>query len=327
MAKKDVNIVSSMVGKGLQLEYELLKSLLNSHDCYVNGYHYTNIANSTYVRADVNVFLEVLMPNVLSLSRENWLMPNSEWWNSINDRFLPQFTKILAKTRDCERIWKAKLATDRPERVIYTGFEARDVYDPAIEKENKFLHLAGESEFKGTQAVIEAWRLPNWSLKPLPLTVVTRQKRFQDLCVGVEGVTCIADKVSEDELKRLLNSHRFHLLPCRYEGFGHALNEGVMCGGLVITTDAPPMNEFVGVQADWGVRPSRREQRSLATLYDVTASDVCASVMRALASLDRPVELERRSVAARRAALAERDAFRERFLSLMGVLDGRPVAA
>jgi len=324
MAKKDINIITSLVGKGLEREYILLKELLNTHDVYTVGIHYTNWANATLVRADANIFLEVVHPLAFSLSRENWLFPNSEWWDSRNDQFLARFTRICCKTRDCERIWRDKLAGDRPERVVYTGFLARDLYDPAVERENRFLHVAGESEFKGTEAVINAWRDGNWANRPFPLTVVTRQKRFQDLCNGTEGITWMP-RVGEDELKCLMNSHRFHIMPCEYEGFGHGLHESLGCGALVITTAAPPMNEVNGIVGEWTIPVAGRTPRALAQLNRVEPVGIQTVVSRivgaaaqtsAMASMEW---FEQRSRGARAAFLADNAAFTEKFLQMVSV--------
>jgi glycosyltransferase involved in cell wall biosynthesis len=315
MTKKDINIVSSMVGKGLEREYLLLRELLLAHDCYTVGLHYTDYANATLVRADVNMFLEVVMPNVFSLSRENWLFPNCEWWAPINDRFLPQFTKICCKTMDCYRIWCQKVGAGK---CVYTGFEARDLYRPEVPRENKFLHIAGESEFKNTEAVIAAWKSGNWGIKPLPLTIVTRQKRYQDLAANIKGVTFIS-RASEDELVQLMNSHRFHLLPSAYEGFGHALNEGIGCGALVLTTDAPPMSEFAGIMGDWRVPCVGKSLRSLAQLAMINFGGVIVAAQKAISASINQDFIENKSRAARQAFLDSREAFRRRILSLLGV--------
>jgi Glycosyl transferases group 1 len=318
VAIKDVNIFTSLCGKGLEREAILLKELLAKHDVYCNLIHYTNYNNSPLVRADFNFFLEIVHPLGLSLSRENFFFPNSEWFDARNDQFLPRFTKICCKTRDCERIWKAKLSGDRPERVVYTGFEPRDLYRLEVVRESKFLALHGESEFKGTEAVIGAWKQGNWAVKPLPLTVVTRQKKYQDLCQGIEGVTCVP-RATEEELVQLLNSHWFHLIPSAYEGFGHSVHESLMCGGLVLTTDAPPMSEFAGVQRDWAVSVASRTTRALAELKHVTPVGVQVACGKAIALADNVAELERRSRQAREAALVERESFRQKFLALVGV--------
>jgi glycosyltransferase involved in cell wall biosynthesis len=315
MAKKDVNIVSSFVGKGLEREFLLLKDLLAAHDCYTVGIHYTNPANATLVRADINLYLEVILPNVFNLSRENWMFSNPEWWNPINDRFLPQFNRFCCKTMDCYRIWCQKVDSAK---CVYTGFESRDLYRPDIPRENRFLHVAGGSEFKNTEAVIMAWKTGNWGMKPYPLTVVTGQKRYQDLCIGAERITCIP-RATEEELVQLMNSHRFHVLPSAYEGYGHALQEGLGCGALMITTDAPPMSEFAGIQADWKVPIVGRYQRSLAQLNQVHFSGVMGAACKAIVVSSNVVEMERRSRLAREAFLSSREAFRTKFLALVGV--------
>jgi glycosyltransferase involved in cell wall biosynthesis len=320
MAKKDINVITSLCGKGLEREYLLLKDLLHLNECYTNVYHYTDIANSNFVQADISIFLEVVMSPALHLSRENWIFPNPEWWNPINDRFLPQFSKVCCKTMDCYRIWCAKVGADK---CLYTGFEARDLYDPTIPRENRFLHVAGESEYKNTEAVITAWKSGNWGIKPFPLTVVTRQKRYQDMCLGLtddrkDRITLV-HRADEGELKRLMNSHRFHILPSSYEGYGHAAHEGIGCGALMITTDAPPMSEFGGIMGDWKVPCVNKSPRALAQLAMVNFSGVMVAAMKAVSAATNLPFLERKSQEARQAFLTEREAFRKRFLTLVGV--------
>ncbi len=317
MSKKDINVVTSLVGKGLEREYLLLRELLQANDYYVNAYHYTNYAGSNFVRAHVNLFMEVMMPNVLSLSRENWLMPNSEWWDARNDQFLPRITKVLCKTQDCHRIWSAKIGADK---CVYTGFLARDLYRPEVPRENCVLHVAGESEFKNTEAVVEAWKHPMLPhLWRPPLTVVTRQERFQKLCEDMPNVTCIP-RAAEDELVSLMNGHRFHLIPSAYEGFGHILHEGLGCGALVITTDAAPMNTFEGIVCEWAVRVSEQTPRALAQLNWVTPANVLASVHKVQPEISKPKLLEERSRRARQAFLDGNAFFSRKFLELLEAL-------
>ena len=318
MARKDVNIVSSLVGKGLEREALLLRDFLIAHDIYTVFIHYTDYSRATLARADVTMFLEVVMPNALHLAKENWLLPNSEWWGGVNDRFVPMFTKVLGKTEDCVDIWKKKLAGDRPERVSFLGFESRDLYDEKVDRSDKFLHVAGESEFKNTEAVLAAWNKPSWPIKPVPLTVVCRQKKFSDILKNSEFVTCL-DKVSDAELKQLMNSHRYHVMPSSYEGFGHSLHESISCGALVVTTDARPMKDFLGVQVDCLVPVSSTSMRSLATMNTVSPDGVIATCAKLLSIVSRQGEAERRSAVARSAFLSDRDSFRSKLLSLLEV--------
>lgn len=330
----DFNICTSLVGKGLEREYLLLRDLLMSHGHYCVGYHYTNIT-AQFVRADVNIFMEVVLPPLLNLSRENWFVPNSEWFHPINEQYIPRFTKILCKTRDCYDIWSRKVGA---EKCVYIGFESRDIYRPEIVKDVKCLHLAGESEFKNTEAVIRAWRTTEGRNLP-PLTVVTRHKRFWDLCENLpwENATCIRERISDEQVVELMNRHMFHVIPSMYEGFGHALHEAVGVGAMVITTDAPPMNAINGIMSECLIPVVKRTPRCLAILNEVNAEGVVNAVKKALEikSSDRQWDpfghkvpddkrtWHLRSPRARQAFLNDREFFRTTFLRLVDELQSQ----
>lgn len=319
MAVKDALIISSLCGKGLEREYLLLKDILESRDVYVTGRHYTDFSGP-YHPQDFVVFLEVLHPAALNLSRNNYLIPNSEWWHAGNDQYLNRITKVLCKTQDCYRIWSQKVGEHK---CVYTGFESRDLFRPEVSREVKFLHVAGQSEFKNTEAVIQAWQKTNLSAPPLPpLVVVTTQPRFIDLCkLNPHGnITCLSSRVSEEDLIQLMNSHRIHLIPSMYEGFGHVIHEALGCEGLVITTDAAPMNSYEGALREFLVPSSGSKPRSLAQLHTVspdsvhsTARELCLRVW------NKPEWVKEHSELARAAFLRNRDKFRASFLQAVGV--------
>ena len=326
MARLDVNIVTSLVGAGLEQEAKILREVLAAQDIYTVFIHYTNLANATMVRADINIFFEVIAPPVLSLSRENWFVPNCEWYDAKIDRYLNQFTRILCKTRHCYEIWCAKVGTAK---CTYTSFEARDIYRPEIPREVKFLHLAGKSEHKNTEAVIRTWqKLRKESssavpILPLPhLTLVARAPLFEELCKGEfpDGNVTWIPKATDEQVIEMMNSHQFHILPSMYEGFGHALHEALGCGGIVLTTNAPPMNTFEGVWKDGLITVAYPTPRSLVSLNVVDCSMI-EPVIRKAANLGwnaaRKEELAKQSAFARTSFLANRDYFRKTITELV----------
>lgn len=312
---KDISIITSLVGAGLEREYLILRDLLMSHGHCVMGIHYTDL-NCALHPSDITISMEVILPRALTLSRENWLIPNSEWWDPLNDRFLPRITKVICKTTDCYDIWSQKVG---PEKCVYTSFEARDLYRPEIPREVKCLHIAGKSEHKNTEAVLGAWRMARpGNLDPLPqLTAVVRAPCFDNqftlqACFPDKNVTHLT-KVSDEEIIQLMNSHAIHVIPSMYEGFGHVIHEALGCGALVVTTDAAPMNTYDGISRECLVPVRHRNPRALAHLNWVDYPTVNEAVRKA-------IKLGKQE-GAREAFLANREFFRTKFMELVDAVN------
>lgn len=308
MAKK-FNLISNITnGAGLQKDTELLKQMLESYGHQVTCTMF-NLSSPTFRKHDVNIFLEVVTPSWFPYADENWLMPNSEWWGQCWEGLVPRFSKVLCKTKDCFEIWKKKVGT----RAIYTGFEANDFYQPNVERKPVFLHLAGKSETKNTAAVMEAWKQFNL---PYPLIVSAFKENIVRLCQGIPNVTQIT-RFSDADAQRMLNECRFHIMPSKYEGFGHAIHEALSCKGIVITTDAPPMKDFAGIERRLLIPVAVKKPRPpLTWFYEVTGAAVAAAVHKA-AQLYQD-EIETIGDAARDGFLLERDEFRRIFREVAG---------
>lgn len=320
MARLDVNLISSFCGAGLEREAYLVRDLLNANDVYCTTTHYTNI-NASLSRADITIFFEVVLPQALHLSRENWFIPNSEWFDAKNDRFLGQFTKVLCKTKDCYRIWCEKVG---PQKCVYTSFEARDIYNPDIPREVKCLHVFGKSEHKNTDAVLRTWRMTHLPhICPLPpLTVVGRSPAFadhfkEDSPFPDANVTYIP-RATDENIIQLMNSHQIHIIPSMYEGFGHCLWEGLASGAIVLTTDAPPMNSYEGIWREGLIKPFEQTPRSLAQLHTVHPNGVNESVRKAMGVCwNKPDEVAAIRAHARESFLLNKTFFRDTFMGLV----------
>jgi glycosyltransferase involved in cell wall biosynthesis len=184
-----------------------------------------------------------------------------------------------------------------------------------IAREPSFLHVAGRSGNKGTDAVIEAWlRRPDWP----SLTVVQRGKPTR--AVSAANLRVLTHYLRDEELRTLQNRSLFHLCPSETEGFGHHLVEAMSVGAVVLTTDAEPMNELV--EADRGILVpyARTGTQHLASTYFVGADAVGAGVDRMLALGPG----ERRLLGERARAWYETNdrAFRQRFPAVVGELAG-----
>lgn len=283
------NIVSNISnGCGLQRDYELLKAELEDRGHAVCGVQF-NRRILLCPAADVNIFLEVAEPAFFRFASQQWIVPNPEWWFR-GWTSLP-WTRVLTKTLDAQRIFAGLYG----ERATYLGWRARDFYNPTTVRTPTFLHVAGKSHFKNTQAVVDASRIYQF-----PVTFVGEAHAF-------------GPRVPDHEIARLMNTHQFHLMPSAYEGYGQVLHEAQGCGQIVLTTDAPPMNELraaILIPPEPDAKPHH-----LGRLHRVTPEAIWTGVQRAVQlSADDQQWL---SHAARVAFEGETKLFRQRLDALL----------
>lgn len=297
------NLISNITnGAGLQRDTELLRRMLEAAGHKVTCTMFNESA-PTFRPHDVNVFLEVVNPSWVRYAKENWLVPNSEWWGTCWESTVPSFSKVLCKTRDCYDIWQRKVGG----RAIYIDFEANDFYQPDIVRQPVFLHLAGKSETKNTAAVMVAWR--DFRL-PYKLVVSAFKPNIVALCRNIPNVVQV-DRFDEQQTIRMMNECQFHIMPSKYEGFGHAIHEALGCKGIVVTTDAPPMRDFSGIQRSLLIPSTKTPRNHLTPFYDVTGAAVAQAVHNAARLY--PDQLVAMGDDARTGFLADRDFFRAKF--------------
>jgi len=185
---------------------------------------------------DVNLFIEFAVPDLFACARVNCFLGNQEWLRDTTRPYLQGFDHVLCKTRLGEEAFR-----DLGCKTVYVGFTSLDRRDPAARPDyGACFHLAGGSPQKGTRPLIDVWsRHPEWPL----LTVVQNPKNA--FPVRAPNVDYRAVYVPDDELCSLQNGHGIHLCPSEMEGFGHYIVEGMSCGAVILTTDAPPMNEII----------------------------------------------------------------------------------
>jgi glycosyltransferase involved in cell wall biosynthesis len=204
-------------------------------------------------------------------ARRQVLIPNQEWFLSRWEKHLRRFDAVICKTRAAEEIF-SRLGC----RTSFSSFTSQDRRDPnGGPKRREFLAVLGK------RAGIAERLLPLWARHPEwpRLTIVgDRILATTDL----PNVRLIRDYVPEDEIARMQNEHLFHLAVTAAEGFGHKHNEGLSCGAVVITTDAPPMNEIVGPDRGLLVKWNRSNPKALGTEYYFDESDLEQTVERCL---------------------------------------------
>ncbi|WP_437913682.1 glycosyltransferase [Sorangium sp. So ce302] len=292
-------------GKGLERDYRLLGSLLESWGHRVTGLHFQHPESAGGAGgADLVIFLEVYEPRLAGGAPRRWLIPNAEWWRPEARPALDDFELVLCKTRDA----LSHFAPLTP-RARHLGFFSEDRWDPAVPRARRFLHVPGGSDAKGTDSVLLAWERHRI---PYPLTVVSslgwplRPRNVE-----------FAGRVDERRLRFYQNASRFHLCPSRYEGWGHVLHEGLSVGAAVLVPDTEAMSEIDGCALRMPAAPHGAQ--GLVRTHAVAPEDVRDAVERCMAFTE--ADLRRIQEAARDAYLTERERC---FASLWEVLGERP---
>jgi glycosyltransferase involved in cell wall biosynthesis len=253
-------------------------------------------------KAPLQLFAERVYRRCLPLAERNLLVPNPEWFLERWLPLLPAFDAVLCKTRHAERIFHALGCDAR-----YIGFTSPDRMQAAVPRQRVFLHLAGRSSAKGTQALLATWqRHPHW-----PLLVVVQHPKIATAKVVAANIDHRIAYLDDAALQALQNQCLFHVCPSETEGFGHYLMEGLSVGAVVLTTDAEPMAELVAAQRGIHIPVAGSRTDGLARRYFVDGEGIAAAVEQALA-LDAAA-LARLSHAARSYYLCNDRAFARRF--------------
>ncbi len=74
--------------------------------------------------------------------------------------------------------------------------------------------------------------------------------------------------MTDEKLMYLQNQCGIHLVPSETEGFGHSMCESMSCGAVILTTNAPPMNEFI-VRSECLIDYQRSQPQFLAVNYTI----------------------------------------------------------
>jgi glycosyltransferase involved in cell wall biosynthesis len=228
-------------------------------------------AMSAYRPFDMNIFVESIFPEYLPLARTNWFLANPEFFRKKNEPYLGSLDGMLCKTPSGVDVFRP---TGVPCR--YIAFTSPDRRDQAVVRRPlQCLHVAGASELKNTPLVVEAWsRNPQWPglivIRRTPYGSKSPPPRLPDL----PNVRYEESYLSSEDMRRLQNESEIHVIPSQAEGYGHIIGEGMSCGAVVVTTDAPPMNELVTRERGALVKVERHEPMLLGTKNFLNVRDL-----------------------------------------------------
>ena len=292
-----LNIIGKANGVGLTRDLDLLSSSLTAcgHEVHIarvdadGARRRRSVWSQVLVRSallwknrsrdrravDVNIMLEHIWTLDLGRARYNVVIPNPEWFDSHDRNHLSQVDAVWAKTEYTLGLFRARHAA-----AVHVGFDSEDRYDSAVPRQRTFFHLAGKSNMKGTERLLQLWaRHPEWPL----LRVVQHSPESHAPGIVATNVQRLVGYFDDAELLRLQNASLFHICTSLTEGWGHYIAEGLSVGAVVITVDGAPMNELVTAERGVLVPYQAMGRQRLATTYLFDEQQLEAAVTRVLA--------------------------------------------
>jgi len=266
-------------------------------------------------RFDINLMLEHMWPQFLHEARRNVTVPNPEWFDRRDVSFLWGADTIWAKTRYALEIFRQRGCD-----TALIGFDSDDRYDPAVARQMAFFHLAGKSPLKGTARLLRLWhKHPEWPV----LTVVQDISTAAASAPRAANIDYRVGHLDDATLRTLQNACLFHLCLSEAEGWGHYIVEAMSIGAVVLSVDAPPMNELVSSERGILVAASLREPFNLSRIsrFDSGALESAVDGVLKLS----PQEIEALGGAARNWFLSNKAGFGDRVRqALEALLPERP---
>ncbi|ETN09006.1 hypothetical protein, variant 1 [Phytophthora nicotianae INRA-310] len=204
-------------------------------------------------------------------SKPVYLMPNVEMYELEAEHYW-RVDVVLCKTAICARrvrMWYQQEGNPRRTRVIYTRHTTSDAALYAKSQLSAgtnvaknfsnvhFVHTAGKSVFKGTNAVLDCW-LSRPDFPPLDVFVDQdvynnfMRKLYDDRIKAQpepKKITLHTGRVPSSMFGRMMIETAFVLCTSVLEGYGHYINQARASAALIVTTDAPPMNELLSPES------------------------------------------------------------------------------
>jgi hypothetical protein len=245
-----IDIFLSDHSRGLMVDALVLQQTLGADNVRIlkipfQAYNNSTSTNDNYLNfqpaAEIALFVENLFEHskILQYSKRIFL-PNPEW---LNERDKERVKSLI------QEFWhKTKFSLGMLVK-LFPGIEHRyigftSLRTPSEAKDySSFAHFPGKSITRHTQEVINIW------LKDATLPVLTFQMYGARLdipkWIESDNLRMFIGPLDEKNLISEYINHGIHICTSQMEGFGHYINEARAVGALIITLDAPPMNELV----------------------------------------------------------------------------------
>jgi glycosyltransferase involved in cell wall biosynthesis len=272
-----VNLIGNFGSKGLMQDAMILRGLLaNIHgdSVQIRKVHHSM---PQCAEAEINIFIEVVNPSLISYAAKNIWIPNTEWTYQSWIPYIKMVDEIWAKTREARDIFLKYTPN-----VQYIGWTSIDKTFHEKKNFHKGIVLVGKNSNRNPKPVLQAYlRIktsnPNlYALLPeLVIPYNPDHVQFHFPADLQDKVTLISKVLTETEYDDILRECGLAICTSATEGFGHAVNEAMSSGCNLIVSNIPP---FLDLTDNRGLFIATKEKVEhpifLGNLVDVNVQDL-----------------------------------------------------
>ena len=249
--------------------------------------------------AEVNFFIEVINPSLFSYAGKNIWIPNPEWTYQTWEPYAKLVDAIWVKTHEAE-----KLFADWDVPTTYIGWTSIDKIQPPRKNYHKAIVPVGKNVWRNPKPIIQAYMRIGKTDAPLYAKLPELHIVHSPQAVSLAPIPEPFDKkiklhsevLSEKAYDELLHDCGLCICMSAAEGFGHAVNEAMSAGCLLMLS---PIDAFRELSDDvlW-VSNSKitPHPQCLGHLEDVDVDSIC-DALRSYCEMTVPQRQTRSNIA------------------------------
>ena len=201
--------------------------------------------------AEVNIFIEVINPSLFMYASKNIWIPNPEWTYKSWKPYLSMVDEVWVKTQEGMELLEGNK--------LYTGWTSIDKTMPEVKHFNKAIVPTGKNIWRNPRPIIQAYlglqkqkpevfaKLPELHvvhspdavpLPPLPESLASK-------------VILHSEVMSEESYDALMKECGLCICMSAAEGFGHAVNEAMSAGCILMLSPIDAFEELAPKDSLW----------------------------------------------------------------------------
>ena len=255
---QDVHILHGLLAHVLGKDIEI---------CHVPHFH------PQCQQAEVNFFIEVINPALFMYAAKNIWIPNPEWTCKTWEPYARMVDEVWVKTHEAE-----KLFADWDCKTRYISWTSIDKVQPEIKNYSKAIVPAGKNIWRNPRPIIQCYmgiqrqnpalyaKLPELHIVHSPEAI-----HLPPIPDSLSSKILLHSEVmAEKDYDALLQECGLCICMSAAEGFGHAVNEAMSTGSILMLSPIEPFMDIAPAKSMWvSELKSTPHPQCMGTLMDV----------------------------------------------------------